>query len=124
MHDSIIQTIPPHHCVTCGNQRFHKTEKKIQYYQALIHGEVVFVEVKRRRYRCTECGNKLDSFYGKKTHEIDIEQKGKSRLRKYERDWAYVPKSLFFASHQPLVSGIGRNLYRLVHGCLVSPIFL
>lgn len=58
MLDSIIQTIPPHHCETCGNQKFHKTEKKVQYYQSLMDGEVVFVEVKRRRYRCTGCGNK------------------------------------------------------------------
>lgn len=59
MDDAMIQTIPPRQCPYCANKKFHKTEKKFQYYQALVGKEVIFIEVQRRRYRCSGCLSKI-----------------------------------------------------------------
>ncbi|QRG66774.1 transposase family protein [Brevibacillus choshinensis] len=96
MDNAIIQTIPPHQCPNCGNKKFHKTEKKIQYFQALVGAEVIFVEVQRRRYRCSGCQSKIwdrvsgACSYKKKTdglvqwerrHETGKETRKKERIR-------------------------------------------
>lgn len=50
--------VPPTKCVLCGNVRLHKSDNKNQTYKDLICNEVVEIQVRRQRYRCSSCGNK------------------------------------------------------------------
>lgn len=42
----------------CGNERLHKSDNKNQTYKDLVCNEVVEIQVRRQRYRCSSCGNK------------------------------------------------------------------
>ncbi|QDX93191.1 hypothetical protein EEL32_12355 [Brevibacillus laterosporus] len=58
-------TEPPKRCSVCRNQKFHKTETRIQVFDDIVDGEPRKVEVKRQRYRCPNCLTKVwDKVHG------------------------------------------------------------
>jgi transposase len=55
----ILGTVKPSYCQLCNNTMFHKTDNKIQTFKDIVDGQIVYVQIKRQRYRCTNCHSKV-----------------------------------------------------------------
>lgn len=57
--NSSISTCKPDCCPICGSAKLHKTESRTQLYKDIMNGKDINVIVKRQRYRCPSCFNKI-----------------------------------------------------------------
>ncbi len=46
-------------CHHCGHKEFFKSDTRVQSFQDIVNGKVVWQQIRRQRYRCKQCQLKV-----------------------------------------------------------------